>query len=131
MRFVETNEIQTVYQLDPCLRTFAARYGLSWKTAKKVLEANGVNFSKQIEREYLSGSSLNKLSEKHGPKAETLSNWLGRSGVQLKRGNHRRGVDDEDLKRVFQATNSVRQAALRAGIHWSTAADRLKAAGKM
>ena len=131
VRFVEAGEIQLVYQSAPRLRAFAARHSLSWKTAKKVLEANGVDFSAQVRAEFENGMSLIELSEKHGPKAETLSNWLELSGVRIQRGNFRRGINVEDLVRVFRATSSVNQVARHAGIHWSTAARLLRKAGAM
>jgi len=126
VRVVKPDEIHRAYRSEPNLRAFAQRYLLSFKTAKKVLEANGVNFLEELELEFMGDESLNSLSAKHGPKPETLSKWLSDFGVPIKRGNHRRGIDVEKLKRVFRETSSVNSAASDAGIHWGTAADRLK-----
>jgi hypothetical protein len=126
VRFVKSDEIQAAYRREPNLRAFAQRYLLSFKTAKKVLEANGVGFLEELEMEFLGDKSLNSLSVKHGPKPETLSKWLSEVGVPIKRGNHRRGVDIERLEQVLQETSSVNRAASDAGINWKTAADRLR-----
>lgn len=131
VRRVPAKEIRSTYLIDPRLGSFAAWYCLSLKSAKNVLEANGVGFLAQLRREFSDDASLNQLATRHGPKPETLSNWIAGADEPIKRGNHRRGIDIEKLVRVFRETSSVNRAAEEAGVHWSTAADRLKSVGAM
>ncbi len=78
-----------------------------------------------LKDEYERGASLEKLSARHGPKPKTLSGWLQRYGVQIRVGNKKCGIDNEELSATLRETCSINKAVQKAGIHWKTAARRL------
>lgn len=125
LRLVEAKEIEEVFASSQSLRDFASYYSLTFTAARNVLEANNVRVMELLKFEYERGDSLEKLSAQHGPKPKTLSGWLQRYGVQIRAGNEKCGIDNEELTATLRETCSINKAAQKAGIHWETAARRL------
>ncbi|WP_417607303.1 hypothetical protein [Primorskyibacter flagellatus] len=122
---VDTKKIEEVFTSSQSLRNFANYYSLTFTAARNVLEANNVRVMELLKFEYERGDSLEKLSARHGPKSKTLSGWLQRYGVQIRDGNEKSGIDNEELTATLRETCSINKAAQKAGIHWETAARRL------
>jgi len=121
LKFIDRDQIERIYSNDRRLQGFSQHFGLNFKRAKSLLEHNGVDFSAQLEIEYhVFEMSLRELSQKHGPKEETLSKWLKDYGDTLRKGNTRT-LDKKLLNDVFSKTCSIKQAADAVGVHWKTA----------
>lgn len=125
VRVVDTKKIEEVFASSQSLRDFANYFCLTFTAARNVLEANNVRVMDLLKDEYERGDSLEKLSARHGPKSKTLSGWLQRYGVQIRVGNEKPGIDNEELYTSLRETCSINKAAQKAGIHWKTAARRL------
>lgn len=126
LRVVDPEKIEEVFASSQSLRNFASHYNLTFTSARNVLEANDVRFMELLKVEYERGDSLEKLSARHGPKPKTLSGWLQSYGVQIRVGNEKWGINNDELDATLRETSSINKAAQKAGIHWNTAARRLR-----
>ena len=120
-RMISAEQLRQAYMEAGTLKGFAEKYALTPTTARTVLEAHGLSFEAILAEEWNAGPSLQKLSERHGPKSDTLGKWLKKAGYEIPAGNHRKGVDTEMLKEIVNKTSSINRAANAFGIHWKTA----------
>lgn len=86
-----------------------------------MLTVYGISFDEILAEEWRSGESLARLSDRHGPKPETLAKWLKAHGCNVEAGNHARSIDTKELCRIIKVTGSVNRGAKALGIHWKTA----------
>ena len=118
---VSLEEIQRVFAQAPTLRDFAEEYALSFKKARKVLEAHGIPLIDLIAQQNSDGASLNDLSRRHGPKPGTLSKWLVDAGYTVEHGHLGYRADEEAIINRYEKIESVAGCAKRAGVSWQKA----------
>lgn len=128
-RQVFGEEILRVFSMKVTLKGFAKHYDISYKTARKVLEKNGVRIAEIIAKQNHAGASLNELSRRHGPKPGTISKWIAESGYEVKHGHIGYRPDEERVARIYRATGSINACVEKLGIGWEKAAEILARLG--
>lgn len=129
-RLVPADELKAVLSVHESLSAVAERYAMTTVTARSVLNDHGLGFDERLVEEWNAGASLAALSNRHGPKAETISGWLKDAGAVIPSGNHRRAVKREELFKAYADMHSIGKAAKAVGVARNTASRWLVEAGQ-
>jgi|GEM_PF-6601678 len=121
LRDVTAEELEATLCEHERLIAVAELYAMTPVTARTVLNDYGLGFDKMLVERWNAGESLESLSDRHGPKAETISGWLKEAGAVIPSGNHRRAAKREELFRAYAETYSFGKAAKAVGVARNTA----------
>ena len=99
---------------------FAEQLTVERRRALRWLKKAGVDVFEEIAREWEDGSSLRKLSAKHGPLPKTISNWIKSTGRVVRPRNSNPKYDITKIYSYKKMRWSTNRIALDMGLSWAT-----------
>jgi len=114
------DELVQLYRSNEAISRFSAHLDIGLRKAIIWLRKAGVDVIEEVAKEWEDGSSIRKLSKKHGPLPQTISNWIKSTGRQVKPRNSNKKYDEERIKELCTELWPTNKIAKNMGLSWAT-----------
>ena len=114
------DELVQLYRSSETIIRFSAHLDIGLRKAINWLRKAGVDVIEEVSKEWDGGSSLRKLSKKHGPLPQTISNWIKSTGRQVKPRNSNKKYDEKRIRELCDEQWPTNKIAKSMGLSWAT-----------